>query len=58
MPMIAEGVPTTRSAHAVSRRLGTETPVIDQVHAILYEGRAPADGLRALYTRDPRPESG
>ena len=56
MPMIAEGVPTARSAHALARRLDIETPVIDQVHAILYEGRAPADGLRALFTRDPRPE--
>ena len=56
MSMIAEGVPTARSAYALSRHLEIETPVIDQVHAILYEGRAPADGLRALYTRGPRPE--
>ena len=56
MSMIAEGVPTTRSAHALARQLDIETPVIDQVHAILYEGRAPAEGLRALFTRDPRSE--
>ena len=56
MPMIAEGVPTARSAHALARRLDIETPVIDQVHAILYENHAPANGLRALFTRDPRPE--
>ena len=57
MSMIAEGVPTARSAYALARRLEIETPVIDQVHAILYEGRTPADGMRALYTRNPRPES-
>ncbi len=56
MSMVAEGVPTARSAHALARKLGVETPVIDQVHAILYEGRAPADVLRDLFLRDPRPE--
>ena len=56
MSMVAEGVPTTRSAHALARQLGVETPVIDQMHAVLYEGRSPADVLRDLFTRDPRPE--
>ena len=56
MAMIAEGVPTTRSAYALARQLDVETPVIDQVHGILYEDRAPSDGWRALFTRDPRPE--
>ena len=56
MPMVAEGVPTTRSVFALARQLGAQTPVIDQVHAILYEGRAPADALRDLFMRDPRPE--
>ena len=57
MRMVAEGVPTTRSAFARARELGLETPVIDQVHAVLYEGRAPAEALRGLFLRDPRPES-
>ena len=56
MSMVAEGVPTTRSAHALARQLEIETPVIDQVNAILYEGRAPADVLRDLFLRGPRPE--
>ena len=58
MSMVAEGVPTTRSAFAV--RPGVRhwpRPVIDQVHAVLYEGRSPAEALRSLFTRDPRPES-
>lgn len=57
MSMVAEGVPTTRSAHAVARKLGVETPVIDEVHAVLYEGRAPAEALRNLFGREPRAES-
>ena len=57
MRMVAEGVPTTRSAFAGARLHGLETPVIDQVHAVLYENRAPEEALRGLFLRDPRPES-
>ncbi len=57
MRMVAEGVPTTRSAFAIAREHGLEIPVTEQVHAVLYEGRAPAEALRGLFLRDPRPES-
>ncbi len=57
MSMVAEGVPTTRSAFACAKEYGTPTPVIDQVHAVLYEDRPPAEALRNLFGRDPRPES-
>lgn len=57
MRMVAEGVPTTRSGFAGARAHGLETPVIDQVYAVLYGGRAPAEALRGLFLRDPRPES-
>jgi glycerol-3-phosphate dehydrogenase (NAD(P)+) len=57
MCMIAEGVPTARSAYACARQLGIDTPVLDQVHAILFEGRPPLEALRGLFLRDPRPET-
>ena len=57
MAMVAEGVPTTRSAYALSRTLGTQTPVLDQMQAILYEKRSPAEALRGLFLREPKPES-
>lgn len=57
MSMVAEGVPTARSAFAQARALDVETPVIDEVHAILHENRAPADALRNLFGREPRPET-
>ncbi len=57
MSMVAEGVPTTRSAFACARGNGTPTPVIDQVYAVLYEDLPPAEALRSLFLRDPRPES-
>ena len=57
MSMVAEGVPTTRSAFALARELGMPTPVTDQVHAVLYEDLSPSEALRCLFLRDPRPES-
>ncbi len=56
MRMVAEGVPTTRSAHQCAERLGVETPVAKQIYAILYEGKSPSDALLELMTRDPKPE--
>ena len=56
MRMVAEGVPTTGSAREQARRLGVDTPVLDQVAAVLAGERAPAEALRELLLRDPRPE--
>jgi glycerol-3-phosphate dehydrogenase (NAD(P)+) len=53
---IAEGVPTTRSAYECARRAGVSTPIIDQVHAMLFEGKPPKKVLMDLMSRDPRPE--
>jgi glycerol-3-phosphate dehydrogenase (NAD(P)+) len=57
MCMVAEGVPTVRSAFAIARSMEVETPVLDQVNAILYGGLSPAEALRGLFLRDPRRES-
>jgi glycerol-3-phosphate dehydrogenase (NAD(P)+) len=56
MTAVAEGVQTTRSAYELARRYRVEMPITEQMYGILYEGRAPADALRALMTRDPKPE--
>jgi len=56
MAMVAEGVPTTLSAFECARKLGIETPIVDQIHAILYEGKAPGKATMELLNRDPRPE--
>jgi glycerol-3-phosphate dehydrogenase (NAD(P)+) len=57
MSMVAEGVPTARSAFAIARAHRIVTPVLDQVYAICYQGLAPAKALQELLLRDPRPES-
>jgi len=56
MTAVAEGVETTRAALELAKRVEVEMPIVEQMYAILYEGRAPADALRALMTRDPKPE--
>jgi glycerol-3-phosphate dehydrogenase (NAD(P)+) len=56
MTQVAEGVPTTRSAVALGRRLGIELPIAEQVARILFEGVDPHEALRALMARPPRTE--
>jgi glycerol-3-phosphate dehydrogenase (NAD(P)+) len=57
MRSVAEGVRTTAAVYALARRYGVETPIVDEVHAILEEGKAPTDAVRALMLREPREES-
>lgn len=56
MTAVAEGVETTRAAFELAKRVEVEMPITEQMYAILYEGRAPAEALRTLMTRDPKPE--
>ncbi len=56
MKMVAEGVPTAHSALQCALRLGVETPITAQIHAVLHEGRAPREAMGALLGRAPKPE--
>jgi glycerol-3-phosphate dehydrogenase (NAD(P)+) len=56
MQMVAEGVPTTKSAFECGRRFNVDTPIIDQVHAILYDAKPPAQALTDLLHREQKPE--
>lgn len=56
MKMVAEGIPTTKSAFDCARQLNIETPIIDQVYAVFYEGKAPLQGLKDLLQRDQKEE--
>ncbi|MGE5208902.1 MAG: NAD(P)H-dependent glycerol-3-phosphate dehydrogenase [Alphaproteobacteria bacterium] len=54
--MIAEGIPTARSARECARRLNVATPIIDQVYAVLYEQKKPTLALEELLKREPKSE--
>ncbi len=55
-PMVAEGVKTTSVAIELAARLGVELPIARQMHAVLNEGRLPAEAIRDLMGRALRPE--
>ena len=54
---VAEGYPTARSAYQLARKHSVTTPVIDEVYAMLYEGKDIAHAVRDLMSRDLKPEN-
>ena len=56
MEMVAEGVPTAKSAYECARRLGIDTPIIDQVYGLLYKGKPPVQAMHDLLERDQKSE--
>ncbi len=55
-PSVAEGYPTARSAYHLARKLQIGTPIIDAVHAILYEGRNVGRAVQDLMGREQKAE--
>jgi glycerol-3-phosphate dehydrogenase (NAD(P)+) len=53
---VAEGYPTTRSAHFLAQRLGIVTPIIEEVYAVLYEGKNVGKALQDLTRREMKAE--
>ena len=54
--MVAEGVFTTQAAMGLAKKRGVEMPITEQMHAILHDGKAPADAIRQLMTRSAKSE--
>jgi glycerol-3-phosphate dehydrogenase (NAD(P)+) len=50
-PKLAEGYPTARSAHRLAKEKSVPTPIIDEVHAMLYEGKNPKQAVHDLISR-------
>jgi glycerol-3-phosphate dehydrogenase (NAD(P)+) len=55
--MVAEGVPNTASLHRAAKARGVRMPLLDEIYALVHEGKSPKEGMRALLSRDPRPEA-
>jgi len=56
MTAVAEGVGTAAAVHELAARHGVEMPIVEQVYQIVMEDKRPADALRELMLRDPKPE--
>jgi glycerol-3-phosphate dehydrogenase (NAD(P)+) len=55
-PKLAEGHPTARSAYRLAREKNVATPIIDEVHAMLYEAKNPKLAVRDLISRSFKAE--
>jgi len=54
MRMVAEGVRTAESAHALALAKQVDMPITHEVHAALYEGKGLLDAVSSLLARAPR----
>lgn len=57
MRMVAEGVPTTRAAVALSERHRVEMPIARQVFEVLFEGRPAREAVADLLSRPLKEEA-
>jgi len=53
---VAEGYPTALAAYRLARKLNVVTPIIDEVHAVLYEGKQVGQALKDLIGRESKAE--
>lgn len=56
MRMVAEGVKTAKSVYNLSRKLGVEMPISQEIYHILYDDESPRLALQRLMTRDLKHE--
>lgn len=54
--MVAEGVRTTVATIALARKQQVEMPIVEQMHALLYEDRSPLDAIHQLMDRSLKQE--
>ncbi|WP_300463225.1 NAD(P)H-dependent glycerol-3-phosphate dehydrogenase [Desulfobacula sp.] len=56
MRMVAEGVKTTRSVYNLSKKLGIDLPICNEVYAILFEGLSVEETVKRLMNRSLKHE--
>ncbi|MGN1097955.1 MAG: NAD(P)H-dependent glycerol-3-phosphate dehydrogenase, partial [Clostridia bacterium] len=54
--MTVEGVGATKAGYELGKKYGVELPIIEQAHAVLFEGKNPALAVRELMTRSAKSE--
>ncbi len=57
MKAIPEGVETTLSAFELSKKLGVEMPITNEIHSVLFEDKNPKDAIINLMTRPYKNEN-
>jgi len=56
MQMVAEGVPTAKSAYALSLKYKIDMPIIQQVYCLLYKNKSPHQAVSDLMARKSKEE--
>ncbi|MEM0914643.1 MAG: NAD(P)H-dependent glycerol-3-phosphate dehydrogenase [Planctomycetota bacterium] len=56
IPGVVEGVETTRAVVQLANRYRVEMPITQGIHAVLFEGLDPLDGITTLMNRNPKSE--
>ncbi|MFH1198868.1 MAG: NAD(P)H-dependent glycerol-3-phosphate dehydrogenase [Candidatus Omnitrophota bacterium] len=54
--MVAEGVPTAKSAYDLSRKYKVDMPITKEVYAVLYKNKSPLKAVRDLMARQKKEE--
>ena len=57
MTSVAEGVKTVAAVRDLALRERVDMPIVQEVHAMLVDGRAPDEALQRLMSRDPTSEA-
>ena len=55
--MVVEGVYSAKAGLALARRYGVTVPIIENVNAVLFDGKSPEECMRELMLRDRRAEN-
>ena len=58
MQTVAEGIPTSKSAYECARKLNVDTPVIDEVYALVHQAKPAVRAMEDLLARDQKAERG
>lgn len=56
MQMVAEGVPTAKSAYELSLKYKVDMPIITEVYSVLYRNKSPFNAVRNLMLRERKEE--
>ena len=56
MEMVAEGIPTTKSAFKLSLKYKVEMPITKEIYSVLYKNKSPLKAVRDLMTREKKEE--
>lgn len=56
MQMVAEGIPTTKSAYYLSLKFKVEMPITKEIYRVLYKNKSPIKAVKDLMTREMKEE--